>query len=72
MTAHPLPENWTLSEPTPMMHGEWFGTFYMGRRMSLVLIQSDHSRWMIQNGKGTFSSAADAINTALSRAWAVN
>ena len=72
MTAHPLPENWTLSEPTPMMHGEWFGTMRNGRRMPLFLIRDTDGIWMIHNGKGTFSSAADAINAAVSRAWAVN
>ena len=69
---HPLPENWTLSEPTPIMHGQWFATFYQGRRMSLVLIEDTDGLWMIQNEGVFYQSAADAINAAVSRAWAVN
>ena len=69
MNTPPLPEGWALSDPTQMMHGQWYATVYHGRKMSLVLIRSDDGRWMAQNGKEWFSSATDAICHAVARAF---
>ena len=63
-----LPEGWTLSEPTPMMHGEWFRTYFDGMEIhSLVLIRTTDGKWWPQGWDSLidmFDSARDAINAA--------
>lgn len=61
-----LPADWTLSEPTPFIHGHWFATFYRGQRMSLVLLNCGNLDWRIQGREFLrFDSAAAAINYAV-------
>ena len=62
-----LSEGWTLSGPTPMMHGRWYAASYYGRQMPLVLIEDTYRKWMIQNGKKWFPSAAEAIDHAVKK-----
>ena len=65
MNTPQLPEGWELSDPTPMMHGQWYATFYHLRKTSLVLIQDTDGKWMMQNKDMTFPSAGVAISYSI-------
>ena len=63
--SEPIPEGWTLSEPTPFIHGQWFLASFHGRKMPLILLETTGGDWMIQHKKEKYKSAGDAMRAAI-------
>ena len=60
-----LPAGWTLSEPTPFIHGQWFLASFHGRKMPLILLETTDGEWMVQHKKEKHKSAGDAMRAAI-------